>query len=257
MCSTGTSTDSPTRSIRSRRSQPEDVAGNVEMMISSGSYSPTASIVAVYGSGSPTSPMTSMPVLAHDGAREVDADLGRLEDRVVVDDVPVPRLRARHADDEAASAPPARACARPRAAAGRRASRWRRRGSSSRLPPSVAHVVVVSWCAVAPAGCGTSAPLNTPCTAPGTPYSYGPPTTVGNGVEVEDRRRRGDLPLERQRAPRVGHRARPAAPRRDHVVGEDQRAEARAGTRRSRSRGSSRRTSRRSRRRAAACPARR
>ena len=33
---------------------------------------------------------------------------------------------------------------------------------------------------LAPAGCGTSAPLlNTPCTAPGTPYSYGPPTTVG------------------------------------------------------------------------------
>ena len=33
--------------------------------------------------------------------------------------------------------------------------------------------------AVAPAGCGTSAPFSTPCTAPGTPYSYGPPTTVG------------------------------------------------------------------------------
>ena len=45
-------------------------------------------------------------------------------------------------------------------------------------------------------------------------------------VEVEDRRRRGDLPLERERAPRVGHRARPAAPRGDHVVGEDQRAQA-------------------------------
>ena len=26
---------------------------------------------------------------------------------------------------------------------------------------------------------GSGAFLNTPCTAPGTPYSYGPPTTVG------------------------------------------------------------------------------
>ena len=31
------------------------------MMISSGWYSRTASIVAVYGSGSPTSPIASMP----------------------------------------------------------------------------------------------------------------------------------------------------------------------------------------------------
>src|ERR1700731_1675543 len=36
-------------------------------------------------------------------------------------------------------------------------------------------------------------------------------------VEVEDRRRRRDLPLERQRAPRVRDRARTAAPARDHV----------------------------------------
>src|SRR3954447_25792262 len=29
------------------------------------------------------------------------------------------------------------------------------------------------------AAVGTGGFLNTPCTAPGTPYSYGPPTTVG------------------------------------------------------------------------------
>ena len=60
-CSTGTPAASVMRSMRSRRSQPDEVAGKVEMMISSGSYSATASIVAVYGSGSPGSPTASMP----------------------------------------------------------------------------------------------------------------------------------------------------------------------------------------------------
>ena len=49
------------RSIRSRRSQPELSAGCVEMMISSGRRSATASIVARKGSGSPTSPVRAMP----------------------------------------------------------------------------------------------------------------------------------------------------------------------------------------------------
>src|SRR3954452_15036239 len=65
--------------------------------------------------------------------------------------------------------------------------------SDSCLPPRVSfattrtvftappYVVVVraGGVARAPAGCVTSGRLNTPCTAPGTPYSYGPPTTVG------------------------------------------------------------------------------
>ena len=63
------------RSTRSRRSQPERVAGWVETMISSGRYSATASIAAVKGSGSPTSPSTSMPCRRHERAREVDAHL--------------------------------------------------------------------------------------------------------------------------------------------------------------------------------------
>ena len=45
-------------------------------------------------------------------------------------------------------------------------------------------------------------------------------------VEVEDRRRRADLPLERHRAPRVRRRDRAAAPARDHVVEEDERRRA-------------------------------
>src|SRR4051794_26085060 len=40
----------------------------------------------------------------------------------------------------------------------------------------------------------------------------------GDLVEVEDRRRRGDLPPERERPPRVPRGARPAAPGGGHVV---------------------------------------
>src|SRR6266540_3880651 len=40
-------------------------------------------------------------------------------------------------------------------------------------------------------------------------------------VEVEHRRRRAHLPLERQRAPRIARRRRAVAPRVDHVVEED------------------------------------
>ena len=81
--------------------------------------------------------------------------------------------------------------------------------------------------AVAPAGCGTSAPpFSTPCTAPGNAVLVRPADDGRDRVEVEDRRRRRDLPLERERAPRVGLGARAAAPGGDHVVGEDERAEA-------------------------------
>ena len=55
------------RSTRSRRSQPDDVAGWVETMISSGWNSAIASMAAVNGSGSPTSPSISMPSLAMNG----------------------------------------------------------------------------------------------------------------------------------------------------------------------------------------------
>ena len=61
MCSTGSPEAFWMRSIRSRRSQPDCVAGWVETMISSGRRSAIASIVAKNGSGSPTSPVASMP----------------------------------------------------------------------------------------------------------------------------------------------------------------------------------------------------
>src|SRR5271167_5034221 len=49
----------------------------------------------------------------------------------------------------------------------------------------------------------------------------GPADDGRNRVEVEDRGRRGDLPLERERSPGVGHGAGPTAPTGDHVVDED------------------------------------
>ncbi len=60
-CSTGMSTASSMRSTKPRRSHPELTTGSVEMMMWSGRYSATMSMVAVYGSGSPTSPIASMP----------------------------------------------------------------------------------------------------------------------------------------------------------------------------------------------------
>ena len=58
-CVTGALASSWMRSMRSRRSQPEDECGSVEMMISSGWYSSIASSVAVYGSSSPISPFAT------------------------------------------------------------------------------------------------------------------------------------------------------------------------------------------------------
>ena len=64
---------------------PSAVAGWVERMISSGRRSAIASIVAENGSGSPTSPVASMPSPATSEMREVDAHLGRFAHRLVVD----------------------------------------------------------------------------------------------------------------------------------------------------------------------------
>ena len=61
MCSTGSPEAIWTRSIRSRRSQPECVVGCVETITSLGRCSPIASIVARNGSASPTAPLASMP----------------------------------------------------------------------------------------------------------------------------------------------------------------------------------------------------
>jgi hypothetical protein len=61
MCSTGLPVSCSMRSTRSRRSQPDRVCGSVETMISSAGKVASASEVAVKGSSSPTSPVSSMP----------------------------------------------------------------------------------------------------------------------------------------------------------------------------------------------------
>src|SRR6202161_1188227 len=76
-----------------------------------------------------------------------------------------------------------RASARRRAASRRRASGWRLRALPS-WAHSSAHSLgarTIPGLALAPADAvaGVGVGANVPCTAPGTPYSYGPPTTVG------------------------------------------------------------------------------
>ena len=180
------------------------------MMISSGSYSATASIVAVYGSGSPTSPMASMPSSRRYGAREVDAHLRGVEHGVVVDDVAVARTRPRHADRRRGSRSSA-ACSLTAlaAAARRRSSRWRRRGSSSRVSSSLARAGASFGRRRRARGLRhLRAALEDAVHRAGHAVLVRPADDRRDGVEVEDRRRRGDLPLERERAPRVGVRAR-------------------------------------------------
>ena len=94
-CSTGRPVSSRRRSRRSRRSQPEDSEGSVETMISSMPCSAIASLAAFSGSPSPTSPVPEMPSSLHELERQVDAHLGAVAHRVVVDHVAVagPRLR--------------------------------------------------------------------------------------------------------------------------------------------------------------------
>ena len=62
MCSTGRPVSLRSRSIRSRRSQPERALGNVETMISSTRSSWVASIAEVYGSGCTTWPCAVDPL---------------------------------------------------------------------------------------------------------------------------------------------------------------------------------------------------
>ena len=90
-----------TRSMRSRRSQPErrrreggddDLVGRV---LGDGVHRGRVRV----GVADLADDVDAL--LAHDRAREVDAHLRGVEHGVVVDDVAVPRPRARHADDEA------------------------------------------------------------------------------------------------------------------------------------------------------------
>ena len=258
MCSTGSPEALRIRSIRSRRSQPDCVAGWVEMMISSGRRSAIASIVARNGSESPTSPVASMPSLGEQRQREVDAHLRGFAHGLVVDHETGRGLALRHDERGSAASPAARARAhRVEQLCARRACGWRRPGFPSSvllLPQSLA------GSATLPAGVGARSRgrgRRREDAVHGARHAVlvGSADDRRDAIEVEDRRRRGDLPLERQRAPRVGHRARAAAPAGDHVVDEDQRAEPEPEARDRDEQVQVGELARRSRRRAAACPA--
>ena len=151
-------------------------------------------------------------LLAQDLAREVDAHLGGVEDGVVVDHVAVARVRARDADDHAQLL-----------AGGLLLDALQQRLAAERLvrddQDGLGHGLLLSrrlgrgWSrrgrTIAHLGLGGGA--EDAVHRAGDAVLVRAADDRRDGVEVEDRRRRGDLPLERERAPRV---RRPRAGRR-------------------------------------------
>ena len=162
---------------------------------------------------------------AHEPDREFDAAPGRRRRR---------RRRRRRSPSAAASAarrartasaPRPRGGGPPRSAAVRRSSRWPLRGwSSCFAPPGSRRTGRLRR--RRPDRAASAGGLKMPCTAPGTPYSYGPPTTGGTASKLKIGGGEETCHSSVSAAPRVGRRARPAAPAGDHVVEEDQRAQA-------------------------------
>ena len=208
MCSTGSPEAFWMRSIRSRRSQPECVAGCVETMISSGRRSAIASIVARKGSASPTSPVASMPSSASSRDREVDAHLRRFAHRLVVDHEARRGLALGHHQAKAHVAGRRALAHARRAASRRRACGWPPPGSPSSDPPPLLIALGAPHDARPPAlrpPAGGRRGREDAVHRARDAVLVGAAHDRGHPVEVEDRRRRGDLPLERHAAPRVGH----------------------------------------------------
>ena len=131
----------------------------------------------------------------------------------------------------------------PRSACVRRPSRWRRRADAAQcLVTSVSSSHVRS-------------PLKTAWRAPGTPYSYGLPTTCGISSKLKIGG--GDETCHSSVSARHGFAgaAAPLRPARDHVVEEDDRRGAEHERRDRDEHVPVARTAARSRRRGAACPA--
>ena len=166
-----------------------------------GSSCASASRTASAGSDSTTKPCAEMPASRRRASVRSSRRPRRGAARVLVDDVALARaaLTGQIDRDQVGRrrGPRVRALDQARA---RRPSRSRSRGRGS---VASAHLFL---------GSCTRSPLKIAWRAPGTPYSYGLADDLRDLVEVEDRRRRGDLPLERQRAPRVARRQRPARP---------------------------------------------
>ncbi len=166
-CSTGRGLSSRTRSIRSRRSQPERGPGWVEITISSGSWKSDRVHGRRVGVGVAELADRLEARVAQRGERDAQAVADRLVHRVLVDHVAVPRLVARADHVHGRRAAP---------------SAWSLTASIRALPtdrlvgdhedapgPLVGHSAPTR----SRSGAGGPVPgvAITPWTAPGTPYS--------------------------------------------------------------------------------------
>ena len=168
------------------------------------SSSASTSFTASSGSSSTTWPVRGDPRLAKRVERAVEPAAGRGAARVVVDDVALARLvHGRDHDHERDRLPSARCRTRVDRARRRRASRSRRRG---RLRCRALTCTTSSSCSRRGAASQHRVPRA------GDAVLVRAADDLRDLVEVEDRRRRGDLPLERHRAPRVRRRRSGRAP---------------------------------------------
>ena len=217
-------------------------------MISSAPHSRIASCVAMYGSGSITSPCAGMPSSRRRSSVSSRRTRAAERTRVVVDHEALPR-RVLRADDGAADRPACRALL-DRLEQLVPADRLvgddqhvggllRRLGGVGRLHRYSRRLSVPPWPLPLPLPFAACAACPSPDSAadrdllavavqhsvhgPGHPVLVRSADDLRDLVEVEDRRRRGDLPLERARAPRVAGRARVRTPSCDEVVEEHQR----------------------------------
>ena len=123
------------RSIRSRRSQPDDVAGSVETMISSIGCARDGVHRGVERVGVADLAVAGDAEVADELERQVHADLRGVAHDLVVDDVAVPRPRLRARRRRSARPPRPPLADRDRAASRRRSSRSRGPGPSALTRP--------------------------------------------------------------------------------------------------------------------------
>ena len=186
------------------RSQPDVSCGCVETISSSIGSSARMSSTAGIGPPSNTSPCAGMPACPERRDEPVDAAPGGGAPRVPVDDVAGLRDRSPGATTTARIGP---------------CSARRRTASRSSTPTSVSLATTRTTARVdrrlelahTCASC-SAPPRSTACFAPGTPYSYGPPTTCGISSKLNTGGGERHLPLDRHRPPRVRARRSARAP---------------------------------------------
>ena len=227
-CSTGLSPATlRISSRRLRRNQPDFASGCVETISSSTCSSASMSRTASSGPPSNTTPWAGMPVVAQRLDDAVEPAPGSGAACVVVDDVAGRGLvHRRHHDGPDRPLLGAVAHGLDQLAAGQRLVGHDQDDAQLARLAGVAHTC---------ASCSAPVPLFiTACFAPGHAVLVRAADDRRYLVEVEHRRWRRHLPLECQRAPRVGPGQRAAGPAHDHVVEEDEHRRADRERRRSR-----------------------